>query len=82
MSANYAGWHLLKFIVLTASRSVPRCRHAGNEVVANVANRLIGSLSEVYQEQSGKAFEDYFRAAVYALVKANGYSRFESAQVR
>lgn len=44
--------------------------------------KLVATLGEVYTEQSGKTFEDYFRLAVIALVKANGYARFDSAQVR
>ncbi len=56
-------------------------RFPKNPVVKTAGSKLVATLGEVYTEQSGKTFEDYFRLAVIALVKANGYSRFESEQV-
>lgn len=57
------------------------CRFPKNPVVKTAGSRLVATLGDVYTEQSGKTFEDYFRLAVIALVKANGYARFESEQV-
>ena len=47
-----------------------------------LGSQLVARLGEVYTEQSGKAFEDFLRAAVAALMACDGYARFESEQVR
>ncbi len=54
---------------------------AKNVAITNAGNQLVAKLGEVYTEQSGKAFEDFLRAAVIALNACDGYARFESEQV-
>ena len=90
-------WHaifpLVELVVLTmmcwpSNACVPLvlvgtgCRFAKNVAITDAGNQLVAKLGEVYTEQSGKAFEDFLRAAVAALNACDGYARFESEQVR